>query len=55
MELTLAHNVTKQQADGTFEVVHDVITVCEPCLIANEWGYTIFFDDVAGDKCDVCG
>jgi hypothetical protein len=54
MDLTLAHNVTKQLDDGSFEIVHDVITVCEPCLIENQWGYTTYVDDVPADKCDVC-
>lgn len=54
MELTYARNITKQEKNGEYVIVHETGTVCDPCLIKNNWGYTVYVDDVAGDTCDFC-
>lgn len=54
MDLTYARNITKEQADGTFLIVHESATVCEECVVKNGWGYTAYPDDVPGTKCEFC-
>ena len=54
MELTYARDITAQQKNGDFVIVHEKGTVCDPCVTKNKWGYTVFVDDVAGDTCDFC-
>jgi hypothetical protein len=55
MELTFARNITKLQPNGEYVVVHESGTLCEECAVINGWGYTVFNDDKAGEKCDFCG
>lgn len=55
MELIAARNTNRQQPDGTWLTIHEAITICEPCLVKNEWGYTMYAEDQPGDKCEVCG
>lgn len=45
----------EQKPNGEYVTVHDDATVCEPCVIEKQWGFTTYIDDVPGEKCVLCG
>ncbi len=55
MTLLYAREVNKQTDNGSFVKAYDDLTVCETCIVDNEWGYTVYVDDVPGEKCELCG
>jgi hypothetical protein len=56
MTLLYARNVHDgvQDDQGDYITVRADLTVCEPCLADKGWGYTVYVDDVPGDKCELC-
>lgn len=44
----------EQLPDGSYVIIHSEVTICEPCLTENRWGYTEWPDAVAGESCDIC-
>jgi hypothetical protein len=54
MELIYARDVNLELPDGTAPIIHEAITVCQSCLDEKNWAYTIYTNDQAGDKCEVC-
>ena len=44
----------EQNADGTYIITQEDMTICEPCLTEKTWGFTQYADDVPGEKCAIC-
>jgi hypothetical protein len=57
VNLTKMHDLHagEQNSDGSYVILHEVMTLCEPCSFEKGWGCTRYPDDVADDKCGLCG
>ena len=44
----------EQLPDGSYVIIHSEVTICEPCLTENRWGFTEWPDSVAGESCEIC-